>query len=156
MYMITTQRTTSDNPDFQNLVAALDKLLAVLDGDEHAFYAQFNKTANLDTDVVYYDNDIALGCGAFRQYDLNTIEIKRMYTAPEARRKGIAALILRDLEQWALELSYTTSLLETGNKQPEAISLYQKLGYRNIPNFGPYESVINSICIKKNLQELKI
>ena len=145
------RRTTSDNTDFCNLVTELDKVLAILDGDEHAFYAQFNKTDNIDTVVVCYDGDRALGCGAFRPYNAGTVEIKRMFTAPEARGKGIATLILGELEQWAVELKYTNAILETGHKQFEAIALYQKLGYTIIPNYGQYTNVGNSVCMEKQL-----
>lgn len=146
------KRTTADNPDFQKLVVALDMVLAILDGDDHEFYAQFNKTANIETVVVCYDGDHAQGCGAFRPYDANTVEIKRMFTEPDARGKGIATLILEALEQWAVELNYTTAILETGHKQFEAIALYQKLGYAIIPNYGQYENIDNSICMKKELK----
>ena len=149
---MTIKRTTSDNPDFQKLVVALDKVLAILDGEDHEFYAQFNKTANMDTVVVCYDGDHALGCGAFRPYDANTVEFKRMFTAPEARGQGIATLILEALEQWAVELKYTTAILETGHKQFEAIALYQKLGYTITPNYGQYTNVGNSVCMEKHLK----
>jgi len=143
------KRTTSENSDFEKLVTALDKVLAILDGDDHAFYAQFNKTANIDTVVVCYEDGRAIGCGAFRPYDTETVEIKRMYTEPEARGKGVATAILRELERWSFELGYSQAILETGYKQVEAIALYQKLGYVIIPNYGQYENVDNSVCMKK-------
>ena len=107
-------RTTSDNPDFQHLVSLLDAYLAIIDGDEHAFYAQYNKTAMLKHAVVYYENNVPVGCGALKIIDNETVEIKRMYVEPDFRGKGIAAAILRELEQWANELNYTNSILETG------------------------------------------
>lgn len=142
-------RTTSDNPDFQKLVVALDNVLAFLDGDDHAFYAQFNKSDQLKHVVVWYDGDEALGCGAFRPYDENTVEIKRMYTVPESRGKGIAHAVLNELEVWAKQLGYPTAILETGYKQVEAIGLYQKAGYKIIPNYGQYAGVDNSVCMQK-------
>ena len=146
------KRTTSDNPDFKKLVSALDKVLAILDGEDHEFYARFNKTDNLETVVVCYDGEHVLGCGAFRSYDAKTVEIKRMYTEPEARGKGIATLILKDLEQWAVELNYTTAILETGHKQFEAIALYQQQGYTITPNYGHYANIDNSVCMEKALK----
>lgn len=145
-------RTTSENPDFQNLVTALDKVLAILDGEDHAFYAQFNKTDHLKNVVVCYDSNEAIGCGAFRPYDSETVEIKRMYTQPESRSKGIAHAVLNELEQWAKEEGYPHAILETGYKQIEAIGLYQKAGYHIIPNYGQYEGIDNSVCMKKSIQ----
>ena len=72
-----------------------------------------------------------------------------MYTLPESRGKGITKAILMELETWAKEEGYTTSILETGYLQFDAIGLYQKLGYEITDNFGQYIGVANSICMKK-------
>lgn len=149
--MITVKRTTSDNPDFENLVIALDAYLAILDGDDHEFYAQFNKTNLLKNALIAYENEVVVGIGAYKEYDSKTIEMKRMYTLPEHRGKGIASKIISDLELWAKEEHYSISILETGFMQKDAISLYQKLGYTITENFGQYTGVENSICMKKLL-----
>jgi len=149
--MITLKRTTSDHPDFEKLVVALDRYLAILDGDDHAFYAQFNKTNLLKNAIIAYENEVIAGIGAYKEYDTETVEMKRMYTVPEHRGKGIASKILTELETWAKEEKYTNAVLETGFMQKEAISLYQKLGYVIIENYGQYIGVENSICMKKTL-----
>ena len=100
--------------------------------------------------MAYIDN-IAVGCGAFKEYESGTVEIKRMYTLPEHRGKRIAAKVLTELEQWAAQLNYTTCILETGKKQPEAIRLYVRSGYTLIPNYGQYANVENSVCMRKEL-----
>ena len=79
------------------------------------------------------------------------MEIKRMYVPENKRGNGIASAILKELEQWALALSYKKCLLETGKKQPEAIELYKKNGYKIIPNFGQYANIENSVCFEKIL-----
>ena len=147
--MITIKRTTSNNEDFGNLVVQLDAYLRVLDGEDHAFYAQFNKTNLLKNAVICYENDTAVGIGAYKEFEPNVAEIKRMYTLPESRGKGIAKAILNELETWAKEENYTTSILETGFLQLDAIGLYQKLGYEITENFGQYSGVANSVCMKK-------
>jgi len=144
-------RTDSDNPDFQNLVAMLDADLSVRDGDEHAFYAQFNKITAIRNAIVCYADDKAIGCGAFKKYDDNKAEIKRMFVLPEYRGHGIGLNILKELELWAAEMNYAECVLETGKKQPEAISLYQKAGYFIIPNYGQYLNVENSVCMMKTI-----
>jgi len=80
------------------------------------------------------------------------MEIKRMYVLPQSRRKGIASRIITELEHWAVELSCTTCILETGKKQPEAIELYKKNGYVVMPNYGQYAGVENSLCFRKQIQ----
>lgn len=146
------KRTTSDNEDFDALRIKLDAYLAYLDGDDHEFYAQFNKSSSLKNALVYYENNIPVGIGAYKEYDANTAEMKRMYTLPEYRGKGIGKAILTELEHWAKEENYKVSLLETGYMQKDAIGLYQKLGYQIIPNFGQYAGVANSVCMSKNLK----
>ena len=147
--MITIKRTTSDNSDFGKLVVELDAYLRILDGEDHAFYAQFNKTNLLKNAVICYENDIGVGIGAYKEFEPNVAEIKRMYTIPDYRGKGIAKAILTELEAWAKEENYTTSILETGFLQVDAIGLYQKLGYKITENFGQYIGVSNSVCMKK-------
>ncbi len=147
------QRTNSKSKDFIALVTALDKDLHQRDGDEdHAYYAQFNKIDMIKNAVVVYENDAPVGCGAFKPFEVNTVEIKRMYVLPEARGKGYGSILLKALEDWAAELGHTRSLLETGLRQPEAIALYQKSGYLRIENYGQYIGVENSVCFEKSIE----
>ncbi len=149
--MATFQRTDSDSSDFQELVMLLDADLQIRDGAEHGFYAQFNKIANIRNVVVCYIDHQPVGCGAFKEYDQNNVEIKRMFVRPEYRNQGLGLAILKELEKWAAESNFSAAILETGKKQPEAITLYQKAGYRIIKNFGQYEHVENSVCMTRDL-----
>lgn len=151
MHSFLLKRTDSDDPDFIALVRHLDAELAIRDGDEHAFYSQFNKIANLKNVVVAYQDERAVGCGAIKPLEENVMEVKRMFVFPEERGKGIAPRILSELERWALELGARACCLETGMKQPEAIALYTKSGYERIPNYGQYAGVENSVCFRKIL-----
>ena len=150
--MIQIVRTDSENADFIELVRHLDVYQAEKDGKDHAFYAQFNKIANLKFVVVAYQNEKPMGCGAIKEYNSNTMEVKRMYVTPEGRGKGIATTILTELENWATELSVTKCILETGKRQPAAIGLYQKNGYSLIPKYGQYTNVENSLCFEKEIK----
>ena len=150
--MISITRTDSNNKDFISLVKLLDTDLAERDGEDHPFYAQFNKIDKIKYVAVAYKNDKPVSCGAIKEYSSNTMEVKRMYTLPESRGKGIATRVLIELEKWTKELGYKNCILETGKKQPEAIALYKKNGYNLIPNFGQYAGVDNSICFKKEIQ----
>ena len=145
------KRTDSGNTDFITLVHQLDAELASRDGDQHSFYAQFNKIDQIKHAIVIYEGDSPIGCGAIKPFAENTMEIKRMYTLPACRGKGIASRILLELEKWAVELSCEKCVLETGLRQPEAIRLYTKNGYKAIPNYGQYAEVENSRCFEKFL-----
>ncbi len=149
--MIEIRRTNSTDPDFIGLVQSLDAELARRDGEEHSFYAQFNKVESIKHAIVAYEDGIPLGCGAIKAFDQDTMEVKRMFTDPKGRRKGIAARIINELEIWSRDLSYSRCVLETGKKQPEAIALYQKSAYCKIPNYGQYADVENSVCFEKML-----
>jgi len=149
--MINIIRTDSKHKDFVELVKYLDSELAKRDGDEHAFYDQFNKVTDIKYVVVAYDNDSAICCGAIKKYNEDTMEIKRMYTTEAYRGKGIASQVLAELEHWTSELGCKKCVLETGLKQPEAIKLYTKNGYNLIPNYGQYAAVENSRCFEKRV-----
>ena len=150
---MTIVRTDAAHHDFMELVKLLDADLARRDGEVHSFYAQFNKIDKIKYVVLAYENDKPLGCGAMKEHGSDTVEIKRMYVAPVSRKKGIATAILSELEKWAMELSYAKCILETGKKQPEAIGLYKKNGYRVIPNYGQYAEAENSVCFEKHMRD---
>jgi GNAT superfamily N-acetyltransferase len=152
--MTTLQRTNSKDKNFIKLVKQLDADLALRDGEDHAFYNQFNSIDSIKyTVVAYNENNEAVGCGAIKQLEPQAMEVKRMFVPLNERGKGIAGKVLKELETWAAELGNTKCLLETGIKQPEAISLYKKCGYRFIDNYGQYAGVENSICFEKMLQK---
>jgi putative acetyltransferase len=145
------KRTDSSHPDYQALVTFLDADLKIRDGDDHAFFAQYNKSDEIRNVVVCYADDLAVGCGAFKFFSPGIVEIKRMFVRPEFRGRGIATKVLMELECWAKELHFSECVLETGIKQPEAIALYIKSGYGRIPNYGQYEHVESSVCMKKSI-----
>ncbi len=150
--MINLLRTDFQNQDFIALVRLLDADLRVRDGDQHAFYSQFNQIDNIRHVLVAYEADRPVGCGALKAYAPGILEIKRMFVLPEHRGKGVATQILQALEQWAAELSCTKCVLETGKNQPEAIALYYKNEYRRIPNYGQYAEAEDSLCFEKILR----
>jgi len=151
--MITIVKTNADNADFINLIHALDKDIAVRDGEEHTFYAQFNKTDDIKHVLVAYENNQPIGCGAFKMYQDAIAEIKRMYVTPEGRGKGIATQILEALQKWAVEYHFTSCILETGQRYPEAIALYLKNGFEITENYGQYVGIVDSVCFQKELKE---
>lgn len=145
-------RTNSSHPDFLELVDLLNDDLRIRDGADYSFYAQFNKLDNIQHVIVASSEGLAVGCGAIREFGNGTMEIKRMFVRPEWRGRGVATRILLELEMWSKELHAAACVLETGQNQPEAISLYRKCGYEVIPNYGQYKNVENSICMRKEFK----
>lgn len=149
--MFKIKKVESSNEDLKILISELDHYLAICDGEEHEFYDQYNQLTYIKNFVVIYEGDKAVGCGAFKEYQPGTAEIKRMYVNSNFRNKGYASRILIYLEDWANTVGFERIILETGLQQKEAIGLYTKTGYAIIKNYGPYEGVANSVCFQKIL-----
>ena len=144
-------KTTSENPDFHFLVAQLNAHFAVLNGEKDDFYAQFNQIDALKHVIVVYDDQTPIACGAIKPYSESFMEIKRMYVVPEQRGRGVASLVLTHLENWAKELGYAETILETLKNQTHVINLYARNGYQTIANYGQYEGVESSVCMRKKI-----
>jgi len=127
-----------DDPDVQRLTAAQQvELRARYDGAGEPG----TPPSAADVSVVLLARDehgIALGCGALRRLGEDAAEVKRMYVVPEARGRGVSKALLRGLEDAAAARGWSTLRLETGPRQPEAIGLYERAGYRPIAAFGAY------------------
>jgi putative acetyltransferase len=92
-----------------------------------------------------------IGCGAIRRIDPQTGELKRMFVSPEERGRGVGHAILRALEAEARKLGLTRLVLETGVRQTQAIILYHRAGFSDIPPFGEYTTSPLSLCMAKDL-----
>ena len=146
--MFTFKRTDNIDPHFLTLINQLDSDLNVTNGSEQAKFAQFNKVDKVNWVIVAYHNSQPIGCGGFKLTDQKA-EIKRMFVQKSFRGQKIGEQILKELEHWAMEHSIHGAMLETGINQKEAQNLYKKLGYRIIPNYGPYVNFSDSICMEK-------
>lgn len=149
--MIKLIRTNSGNKDFIELVELLDIYLAEKDGEDHAFYDQYNQLNNSYNVILAYNENTAVGCGAIKEFFPGVMEVKRMFTRPAYRGQKIAGKILSELEKWARELSYAKCILETGKRQTEAVEFYKSNGYLLTPNYGQYKNVEYSLCFEKFL-----
>jgi len=132
-------------------VSLLDQDLNRRYGVKQSEYDTYNIIEYIDTIVIANYESNPAGCGCFKKYDDETIEIKRMFVKPEFRGKGISKLVLHELETWGKHLGYTKAILETGKNQPEAIGLYERFGYNRINNYDQYVGMENSICMMKTL-----
>lgn len=147
----TVKRTTTADPDFLSLVLALDHELWNELNEDQATYDQYNKVPDIRTAVLVYKGTEPVACGCFKGFDEQTVEIKRMFVTKAFRGKGLSKKVLRELEAWAQEIGYRTAVLETSIYFNVAQTLYTVAGYRVTPNYPPYESLPESICMKKEL-----
>jgi|SRR5579864_465610 len=105
--------------------------------------------------VVRDDDGAAVGCGGIARFDDARGELKRMYVVPDARGRGLGRRLLDELETEARRLGYRGVVLETGDRQPEALGLYRSSGYERIPCYPPYDSRALSLCFEKRLPPLE-
>ena len=151
---MTYKRTTASDPDFKALIIDLDTDLWERYPDIQQNFAPFNFVDDSFRVILAQEDEAPVGCGCFRPVkEKDVVEIKRMYVAPSFRSIGVGKMILKKLEQWAMEDGFVLAKLETGINQPEAIAAYEKSGYVRIPNFEPYVDVKESICMMKQLDK---
>ena len=105
--------------------------------------------------VVRGAEGAAVACGGILRFDTERAELKRMYVLPAARGRGLGRRILVELESVARRLGYTAVVLETGDRQPAALGLYESSGYERIPCYPPYDSRALSLCFEKRLPPLE-
>ena len=143
--------TDSKNNDFIELIKLLDQDLCERYGELQKQYDKHNKVDYINNVIIIYKAKVPVACGAFKQYDESSVEIKRVFVRKENRRQGLSKQIIKELEQLARAKDYKYAVLETGIKQNEAINLYKNAGYEIIQNYGPYAGNTNSICMRKDL-----
>ncbi len=145
------KRTNSNDTDFRLLIVLLDNDLDKINGELMLVYSEHNIIEYIETVVIAYIDNEPAGCGCFKRFANDAVEIKRMFVKEDHRCKGIASAIVKELEQWAGELGYTHTVLETGKRHYEALSLYKRLGYKITENYEPYIGMEESVCMAKTL-----
>ncbi|HZY37487.1 MAG TPA: GNAT family N-acetyltransferase [Mucilaginibacter sp.] len=149
--MIDLKRTNSQDADFQALISELDANLREIYDRLMDVYDPHNIIEDVDTVVIAYQDGEPVGCGCFKHFNEDAAEIKRMYVRKTCRGQGISGLILTELEAWAKEKRFIVAILETGERNLEALGLYRKAGYSPMPNYGPYVNLKSSFCFRKRL-----
>lgn len=114
-------------------------------------YKKFNQIDEIQQAIVVYEGNKAVGGGAIRRYNDEDIELKRVFVHAEYQGQGIGSKLVSLLIEWAMELGYKRMILETGELLAESCAVYRKLGFKVIPNYGPYENMPESLCLAKDL-----
>lgn len=104
--------------------------------------------------VAWLDGE-PVGSGAVRRLvtsdDPSVGEVKRMWVEPHARRRGVSRAVLARLEHEAWAFGYRRLQLESGDRQPEALALYESAGWHRIEPYGEYRDDPGSVCFAKLL-----
>lgn len=142
--------TTGTDIRFVALCSELDADLNKQNGEAfQEIYNQYNTLEKIHDVVLALQNDTPVACAAIKEYAPGTAEIKRVFTKPVCRGQGVAAAVIAALEQRAKQQGYTRLILETGITMFPAQRLYQRLGFRQIPNYGEYAGLPGSYCMEK-------
>ena len=142
--------TTGTDTRFVALCSELDADLNEQNGEPfQEIYNQYNTLEKIHDVVLALQNDTPVACAAIKEYAPDTAEIKRVFTKPVCRGQGVAAAVISALEQRAKQQGYTRLILETGITMFPAQRLYQRLGFRQIPNYGEYAGLSGSYCMEK-------
>lgn len=154
--MIEIREGTLDSLDAAMLVAnLLRELDARYPGQENGGPLEVSEVARPEGVFLIATIDSKpAGCGALRRIRDDLAEIKRMYVEPWARGRGLSRRILERLEEEAIAMGYQSVRLETGNRQPEAIGLYESSGYSRVELFALYVGSSISICFEKQICEV--
>lgn len=150
---MTLRWTNAADSDFILLTRELDAYLQGCNGENQADYSPYNVMSAQTEAIVVYDGDIPVACGALRQYEEHTAEIKRMFVKLSHRRSGLARIILSALEERAKALGCTRLILETSPSFSSAVALYQSFGFHEIEPFGPYQTLC-TLCMGKDILSL--
>lgn len=148
LQIICTQFATND---FLFLCNLLDTELNYRVGGEknRQEYQNLNNLDNIRKFYIAYCKEEAIGCVCIKEYNCDSLEIKRLYVKEQFRNNGIAKKLLKQIINDAIKCEYKLLLLETGKPLYEALNLYKELGFITIPNYGPYKYLKYSICMKK-------
>lgn len=147
------EKTNGENPDFAKLCEMLDRNLDEVAGTkiDRTKYEKYNLRDSIQDAIVIYRGGEAVGCGAYKLYDGETAELKRIYIKPALRGLGLGKELLRRLEADARIAGFRYAVLETGELLTAAMALYQKAGYKIIPNYGQYADMPESICMSRKI-----
>ncbi len=145
--------TNGEDLDFAMLCNRLDCALDELVGEklQRSQYHQFNQRDSIHDVIVAYKNGEPVACGAFKMYDEEHAELKRIFTDPSVRNMGLGGELLRRLEAKAKIKGYRFCILETGKPLEAAHHLYKKAGYKMIANYGQYADMPDSICMERKI-----
>lgn len=93
------------------------------------------------------------GCGGWRVHGAGAVEVKRVYVVPGFRRRGLADVLMAELEATAAAAGHRAVVLNSGGRQPEALALYERLGYHPVPGYGPYADSPGAVFLGRDLPE---
>jgi putative acetyltransferase len=138
---ITIERVAEASPELQDLIGELNDILgaAYETHQRHGLSIDQLLEPHVRLFLARLDG-VVVGCGGVAVFD-DYAEVKRMYTRPAARGRGVAKALLYIIQDEARRANKSVLRLETGTYQREAIGLYERMGFRPRGPFGPYAAM---------------
>ncbi|WFR58380.1 GNAT family N-acetyltransferase [Anaerocolumna sp. AGMB13025] len=145
--------TDGEDTDFAMLCNRLDNSIDEIVGDklDRSQYVQYNQRDSIHDVIIAYLKGEPIASGAFKMYDEDHAELKRIYVEASHRKLGLGAELVRRLEAKAKIKGYKWCILETGKPLEAACHMYKKAGYKVIPNYGQYADMPDSICMERKI-----
>lgn len=149
--MINLKRTSTENSGFKDLIRELTGNEEDKSSELKKQYAELNMAEYFESVVVAFEDNEAVGCGSFKPYEEECAEMKRVYVKPGKYEKSVEVHIIHELENWAAEKGFATTILKVAENESELIKLYEQLGYKVTPNFTPCAKKENCVCLCKSI-----
>lgn len=145
--------TNGKDERFVYLCSELDNYLNEAIGGEKQKeeYNQYNTLEEIHDVILAVEDGHPMGCGSFKKYKDDTVEIKRVFVKDSFRHRGIGKVIMNELEKRANEKGFKKLILETGKPLIGAQKMYKNLGYKIIQNYGQYKNIDTSVCMEKEI-----
>lgn len=143
--------TDGTNVDFVNFSSDMENYYNELVGGENKRkgFIPYNALSDIHDVLVVYDADSAIACAGFREYDKDSVEIKRVWVSEKYRGRHISTKMMEMLEQRIMAKGYHRAILQTREACIQAVSLYTAIGYRRIDNYPPYDNMELAVCYEK-------
>ena len=145
--------TDGNDRDFQCFYLKTEEYYNRITGgaENRKAFVPYNVSDSIVDVLIAYDGSTAVGCAGLKPYSGNDAEIKRVWVEPAYRRRHIGQEMMRLLEKKALENGFSRLILQTREIMTDAVNLYEKLGYRRIRNYPPYDRLEGAVCFAKEL-----
>ncbi len=141
--------TDGSNKDFQEFYRKTEEYYSKLVGGacNRADFIPYNLSESISDVLIAYSDGTAVGCAGLKQYSDNDVEVKRVWVDPAYRGKHIATEIMNRIEEKARRMNYVRAVLQTRPVMTDAISLYERRGYKVIDNYPPYDKLDGAVCM---------
>lgn len=145
--------TDGNDEDFQRFYLETEEYYSSIVGgkENRKGFIPYNISESVTDVVIATINGKAVACGGLKRYSDTDVEIKRVWVEPDYRRNRIAINLVSMLEEKAISLGYRRVILQTRPIMTDAVGLYTKLGYEQIPNYPPYDKLDGAICFAKEV-----